>query len=100
MHLNRNALFPESIVRLDDLVKTLIGDKKDISETGKTAFERSDRAKNIDNCPRAFSFATSFETPRGSHGPHASMKVTEDWGDDPWLVFRKELLEVIGPHTF
>ena len=75
-------------------MKTLIGRKDHIIETNQTAFERLDRAKNIDNCPRAYSFATSFETPRASHGPHVNMKVKDDWGTDPWLVFRKDLLEV------
>ena len=81
-------------VRLNKLINNLIGDRDDMYKTGKTAFERSNRAKNIDNCPRAYSFATSFKTPRASHGPHVSMKVTEEWGTDPWLSFRKDLLEV------
>jgi hypothetical protein len=96
--LGRYCLNPDLKERLNDLVDTLVGDKEEISEARKTAFKRSDRAKHIENCPRAYSFATSFETPRASHGPHVNMKVTEEWREDPWLTFRKDLLEVIRIH--
>lgn len=87
----------ESKDRLNGLVKELIGDMQKLKTSRKTSFKRSHRAKNIENCPRAFSFATSYEAPRKSRGSHVSMKVTEEWGSDCWLLFRKELLQVFSP---
>lgn len=87
-------LDPLLIVRLNNLVDILIGDKDEAQRTNKTAFERSSRAQNIEGCPRAYNLATSYERPRKTHGPTVSAKVTEEWGTDPWLLFRKDFLEV------
>lgn len=64
-------------------------------KTGKTAFEESNRAQPIKNCKSAFHMATSYEAPRSTHGPTASMKIKDnDWENDQWLKFSKDFVAV------
>lgn len=95
IHTFRDALPEEIKGELEKLIDELIGDIELIQATGKTAFARSSRAHPVKGTGSAYTMATSYEEPRGTHGVTADSKIgPNDDLEEPWLKFRKNLVRV------